>query len=287
MDPLVSVIIPTHNRLAYLKQAVASVNTQTYKNIELIIVDDGSTDKTLAWIKEQGLNYITLEHNGFPGFVRNRGAEAAKGEYLCFLDSDDLWKPTKLEKQIDFFKNNPHFVLCHTREIWNRNDTIVSQIGQKHRRAGNIFKDALAKCIIGPSTVMINREVFFKVGTFHESLEIAEDYELWLRLTAQYEVGYIDEPLVEKRGGHKDQLSQKYGHIEIFRIWALLLNIQQNIFNDNQLKASYAELSHKCSIYALGCAKRRKYSEYYFYRQLAKHFYIMRLNLQSLLKNKK
>ena len=133
MNPLVSVIIPTHNRLAYLKQAVASVNTQTYKNIELIIVDDGSTDKTLSWIKKQRLNYITLEHNGFPGFVRNRGAEVAKGEYLCFLDSDDLWKPTKLEKQIDFFKNNPRFVLCHTREIWNRNDTIVSQIGQKHR----------------------------------------------------------------------------------------------------------------------------------------------------------
>jgi glycosyltransferase involved in cell wall biosynthesis len=269
MQPLVSVIIPTYKRLPLLKEAVASVETQTFRDWELIIVDDGSDDGTEEFIRSKGYTFIRLTHSGLPGFVRNKGARAAHGTFLAFLDSDDLWKPEKCEKQIAFLTTYPHIILCHTREIWLRNNTIISQQRQKHKRSGNIFKDALKKCIIGPSTVMMRRESFLREGLFHERLEIAEDYELWLRITAHHEVGYIDEPLVVKRGGHPDQISQKYGHIEYFRIKALLIALKNNIFSKEQLKMAQKEFKRKCLIHARGCLKRGKIDEYTYYRRLA------------------
>jgi glycosyltransferase involved in cell wall biosynthesis len=269
MNPLISVIIPTYNRLPLLKQALASVTAQDYKDVEVIVVDDGSTDGTEDWLAAQEVRSLVLRHTGFPGLVRNRGAEAAGGRYLCFLDSDDLWLGGKLTRQVEFFSENPGCVVCHTREVWKRDNRTVSQAGQCHARLGYIFPDALKKCIIGPSTVMVDRKVFIKIGAFRENLEIAEDYELWLRLTAQYEVGYIDEPLVEKRAGHGRQLSEKYGHIELFRIWALLLNISGGTFSQEQLRLACGELVRKCRIYVYGCKKRGKYSEAAFYIDVA------------------
>ena len=114
-----------------------------------------------------------------------------------------------------------------------------------------------------------------EAGTFRgvrgvrEDLEIAEDYELWLRITAKYPVGYIDEPLVIKRGGHPDQLSGKYGQIEIFRIKALLLNLEAGTFRDEQLELAARELARKCRVYANGCEKRGKSEEARHYREVA------------------
>ncbi len=269
MEAIVSVVIPTYNRLSQLKHAVNSVRAQDYTTYEIIVVDDGSTDGTAQWLDKQDIRFLILTHTGFPGLARNRGAEIARGRYLCFLDSDDVWKEEKLKKQIAFFSNNLEAAVCHTREIWQRSGKIISQSNQKHKREGYIFPDALKKCIIGPSTVMIVRSVFFEIGAFRENMEIAEDYELWLRLTAQYEVAYIDEPLVEKKAGHAEQLSEKYGHIELFRIWALLLNISQGSFTFDQLKPACKELERKCRIYAFGCEKRGKHNESFFYRELA------------------
>jgi hypothetical protein len=145
----------------------------------------------------------------------------------------------------------------------------VSQAGQRHKRSGDIFIDALKKCIIGPSTVMMRRELFEEFGGFREDLEIAEDYELWLRITAKYPVGYIDEPLVIKRGGHLDQLSEKYGQIEIFRIKALLLNLEAGTFRGDQRDLAARELARKCRVYANGCEKRGKSEEARHYREIA------------------
>jgi glycosyltransferase involved in cell wall biosynthesis len=269
MQPLVSVVIPTYNRLPLLKEAVASVEAQTLRNWELIIVDDGSGDRTEEFVRDKGYTFIRDAHTGFPGLLRNRGAHAATGTFLAFLDSDDLWKPEKCEKQIVFFDTYPHISLCHPCEIWLRNHTIISQKSQTHNRSGNIFKDSLKKCVIGPSTVMMRRECFFREGMFHEGLEIAEDYELWLRMTARLEVGYIDEPLVVKRGGHPDQLSQKYGHIEYFRIKALMIALKNNNFSKEQLAMMEKEFRRKCLIYAKGCLKRGKTDEYTYYFHLA------------------
>jgi len=271
--PSVSVIIPTYERWALLAQAANSVFGQRVSPRELVVVDDGSTDRTAEYCESlsghPGFSYISISHSGKPGKVRNAGARLAKGEYLAFLDSDDLWKPEKLARQIEFFKENPEIRICHTREIWQRGEKIVSQAGQRQRRSGEIFADALEKCIIGPSTVMMRRELFEELGGFREELEIAEDYELWLRLTAKYPVGYLDEPLTIKRGGHPDQLSEKYGQIEIFRIRALLLNLEAGTFTGNKRELAAGELACKCRIYAQGCEKRGKQEEARRYREIA------------------
>jgi len=277
VKPLVSVIIPTFNRLGFLKEAVQSVEKQSYWDFELIIVDDGSTDGTGRYlenlpIKSCPAKNISLEHSGFPGRVRNAGARAAEGKYLAFLDSDDLWEQEKLAKQMNYLSTNPKIELCHTREVWLRNGTLVSQSKQRHKREGDIFKHALKKCIIGPSTVMLSSRLFTETGGFSEDMEIAEDYELWLRLTNDYEVGYIDELLVIKRGGHEDQLSEKYGQIEIFRIKALQQNLEAGIFHGENMAMACSELSRKCFIYGTGALKRGKVEEGEHYLQLTERW---------------
>ena len=272
MNPLVSIIIPAYNRKDFLKQAIESVESQTYTHYELIIVDDGSTDSTREYLHSIVHPHLFLHHSGKPGYVRNRGFLAAKGEYIAFLDSDDLWKPEKIEKQILFFMYNPGILICHTQEIWQRNGKIISQKKQKHKREGDIFFDSLKKCIIGPSTVMMKRNLFIDSGMFHPGLEIAEDYELWLRITAHHQVGYIDESLVIKRGGHADQLSEKYGHIEYFRIQALVYILEQNILSLYKQYSALTEIIRKCRIYTQGCLKRGKKAEANKYMNLTEKY---------------
>jgi glycosyltransferase involved in cell wall biosynthesis len=261
MSPLVSVVIPTWNRLPLLREAVASVRAQTFADYELIVADDGSTDGTGAWLAGRHITTVSLPHAGRPGLVRNRGAAAALGEWLAFLDSDDVWEPDKLERQVEFLRAHPALRLCHTRERWLRNGREISQAGQRHRHSGRLFRDSLKKCIIGPSTVMLSRSLFREHGGFAEDLEIAEDYEFWLRLTAREEAGYLDRPLTVKRGGHTDQLSAKYGHIEYFRIQALERALAHGDWAKEERSLILAELSSKCAIYARGAAKRGKDAE--------------------------
>jgi glycosyltransferase involved in cell wall biosynthesis len=268
--PVVSVIIPTFNRFTFLKEALNSVRAQTYPNIERIVVDDGSIDETAKIAADQDVLYLRMPHSGLPGRVRNVGAQRASGTLLAFLDSDDIWKPRKIERQVRFLNDNPNISICHTREIWKRGGRIVSQSGQRHRRSGYIFEECLKKCIIGPSTVVLARRLFMESGMFHPNLEIAEDYELWLRISTKHYIGYIDEPLVIKRGGHPDQLSGKYGQIEIFRIGALLEDIERGVFKEDHMQAARKELQKKCRIYARGCLKRGRTDEAAHYNELAK-----------------
>jgi glycosyltransferase involved in cell wall biosynthesis len=267
--PLVSVIIPVYNRYKLAYEAVISVQNQTYDNTEIIIVDDGSNDNTEKLSQIKNIKYIKQKHTGFPGQVRNRGALDAKGDYLAFLDSDDLFLNEKLSRQVYFFNNHPDISICHTKEIWKRENRIISQARQKHKRQGNIFKDALVKCIIGPSTVMIKKKLFFSSGMFNPGLEIAEDYELWLRICNNNEIGYIEDPLIIKRAGNWNQLSWKYEQIEIFRINALLLNLENHTFKGKNLLLAKKELTRKCRIYANGCMKRGKIIEADKYKKIA------------------
>ena len=123
--------------------------------------------------------------------------------------------------------------------------------------------------LICAHTHMLSRELFVECGGFRPDLEIAEDYELWIRICAEHDVGYIDEPLVIKRGGHKDQLSAKYGHIEYFRLKALQENVEKNLFKGKNMELAAFELARKCRIYAAGCLKRGRKKEADYYLKLA------------------
>jgi len=276
--PPISVIIPTYNRSSLLIEALESVFAQTAGYSEIIVADDGSTDSTEADVVKLNdriltpVRYIYQSHTGMPGQVRNMGAGMAEGEYLAFLDSDDFWQSEKLMKQIDFFENQSDIKICHTRETWLRKGKEISQAKQRHKREGNVFSDALKKCIIGPSTVMMKRELFEDAGGFREDLEIAEDYEFWLRITDRNPVGYIDEPLVIKRAGEWEQLSEKYGHIELFRLRGLKDLVDSRAFTEEHKEEAARELSLKCRIYAAGCRKRGRKDEAVEFEKLADEY---------------
>ena len=268
--PLVSVIIPTHDRHALLMEAIDSVRAQTYAPIELIVVDDGSTDGTSEQLSgEPGVRLLRIDHTGCPGAVRNAGVAIATGDHLAFLDSDDLWMPDKLAAQMELLRGRPEVPIVHCREHWVRGGRTVSQAGQRHRRDGRLFADAVRKCVIGPSTVVLHRAVLREVGGFREDLEIAEDYELWLRVTARFPVAYCDRPLVTKRAGHGDQLSERYGQIERFRIAALAPLVAAHRWAEPERTVARRELARKCLIHAAGARKRGRHAEAERYDALA------------------
>ncbi len=271
MAPLVSVVIPTYNRKQLLLEALASVAAQTFDDMEVIVSDDGSTDGTFEAVRTEfpGVRYVSSVHTGFPGHARNIGAAEASGKYLAFLDSDDLWIPEKLVLQMQAFEAHSDAALCHTRELWLRNGEEVSQAGQIYKREGMIFEDSLRKCIIGPSTVAIEKALFDRYGGFREDLEIAEDYEFWLRITCCNPVAYVDSALTVKRAGPWDQLSERYGHIEYYRIQALKALVDGLFFPETEQGLAECELSRKCSIYAAGCRKRGREEEALLYEARA------------------
>ena len=257
----VTAVIPHFEREELLAQALESVVRQTEPPAEIIVVDDGSRRPPEAVCRRYGARLLVIDHTGKPGAVRNRGAEAAESRWLAFLDSDDLWLPEKLERQRRKLESQPEMTLCHTREIWQRGTETVSQKKQKHLREGDLFSDALKKCIIGPSTVMLSGAVFKALGGFDETLEIAEDYEFWLRWTDRFPAAYCGEPSVVKRAGGWPQLSEKYGQIEIFRIEALLRVLDKNVLGGLHRAEALREAERKIGIYCHGCRKRGRTEE--------------------------
>jgi glycosyltransferase involved in cell wall biosynthesis len=270
MAPLVSVIIPTYNRAGLVRQAVASVKAQTFRDFEVVVVDDGGADGTCeALAADRELR--VLSHPGRQGVsaARNSGVTAARGEWLAFLDSDDLWLPDKLARQISFLEGRPELLICQTDETWVRRGVRVNKPAAHRKAAGQIFLPSLARCMISPSAVMLHRRLFEDHGGFDETLPAAEDYDLWLRLTWRYEVGLVDEPLIIKRGGHPDQLSAQWG-IDRFRIRALVKLLADPDLPETYARAARRMLAAKGTIYAQGCHKRGRQTEADWYGTLSR-----------------
>ena len=218
--PTVSVIIPTYNRGWILKDAIDSVLAQNYPGYELIVVDDGSIDNTRAILDSYGRDIIVLQQpNQGVSAARNRGISESRADLIAFLDSDDLWLPQKLTRQLAFFRSQPDAFICQTEETWVRNGVRVNPKKRHAKLSGRIFEPSLALCLVSPSAVMIRKTLFDSVGLFDEDLPACEDYDLWLRVSCRYPVFLIDEPLLIKRGGHADQLSKAAG-LDKYRIQA-------------------------------------------------------------------
>jgi glycosyltransferase involved in cell wall biosynthesis len=260
-DPLVSVVIPTFNRGWIVRDAIDSVLGQTYADFELIVVDDGSTDRTPQILDAYGdrLRVIRQANQGVSA-ARNRGIDASSGPLIALLDSDDIWLHRKLAVQVDFFKMNPAALICQTEEIWIRNGLRVNP-GKRHRKpSGMIFERSLDLCLVSPSAVMVRRELFEKVGLFDESLPACEDYDLWLRVGCRFPVHLIDKPLTIKRGGHEDQLSRQ-SSLDRYRIRSLVKLIEADRLTLPQRNAAVIALRKKCAVYANGCLKRGRLAE--------------------------
>ena len=266
----ISVVIPSYNRKDFLKRSIDSAINQTKKPLEIIVVDDGSTDGTEAMIKSDYdfVKFIKQKNKGVSA-ARNIGIKVSIGEWICFLDSDDEWKKDKLEKQINAMKSNPGYKFFHSNEIWIKNGIRINQKKKHKKYGGDIFDKCLDMCRISPSSVMIDKTVFDEVGNFNEYLVVCEDYELWLRICDKYRVFFIDEPLIIKYGGHQGQLSYSIESIENHRIKALEYLILENLNRKNKRHAIQMLLS-KLNIYLKGLVKRRKNDEIAVYEEKIK-----------------
>jgi glycosyltransferase involved in cell wall biosynthesis len=201
--PKVSVIIPTYNAIAYLPEAVASVLKQTFKDFELIIVDDGSSDRTVEWasqISDRRVKVILQDNHG-SARARNQGIAIAEGEYIALLDADDVWETTKLEKQVNFLDRNPSIGLVDTSVVLINEDgkstgKVVASKAEKDVWKQLVQFQPVCSC---DSTPLIRRECFETVGLFDEDLLFLEDLDLWIRLASRYQFGAIEEALVRYR----------------------------------------------------------------------------------------
>jgi glycosyltransferase involved in cell wall biosynthesis len=235
----------------------------------LIVVDDGSSDETPQMLLGYGsaLRMLRQDNRGVSA-ARNAGIAAARGELIAFLDSDDIWLPGKLARQVEFFRRHPEALICQTEELWVKNGCRVNP-GRRHRkRGGMIFEPSLDLCLVSPSAVMLRRGLFDRVGIFDERLPACEDYDLWLRASCRFPVELIETPLIVKRGGHADQLSRAWG-LDKYRADSIAKLISSGMLTPDQRRAAEAVLRQKCEVYAAGCRKRGRHAEASHYEQLA------------------
>ncbi|MDE5599042.1 MAG: glycosyltransferase family 2 protein [Lachnospiraceae bacterium] len=206
MKEMVSIIVPTYNREKEIGRAIHSILQQTYEQYEIIVVDDGSTDNTrevVEKIEDKRIRYIQLEQNQGAGHARNVGVQAARYDYIAFLDSDDEWFPNKLELQMRKMLSSPDEVkLVYCRmggcKRYSTERYIFPPEGvRKEILEGDIFEQLLFHNVIGTPTLLCHRECLERTGGFNEALLCLEDWELVLRMAKEWKVGFVDEVLVE------------------------------------------------------------------------------------------
>lgn len=256
--------MPTFNRAYVLERAITSVLAQSYKQWELFIVDDGSSDGTralVASISDQRIHYIYQENQGVSG-ARNTGLGLARSAFICFLDSDDEWLPDKLHKQLDYLQANPEYLWVHSEEIWVRNGVRVNAMKKHQKGGGDQFLNSLSLCLIGASTIMIKKELLTKIGLFSTEHMICEDYDLWLRALRDHEIGYIEKPLIIKYGGGSDQLSTQYVGMDYYRIKTLVKLWRDKSLSKERLQAIHKIATAKCEILLKGYIKHQNYTHY-------------------------
>jgi glycosyltransferase involved in cell wall biosynthesis len=205
MTPVVSVIIPTYNYAHFLPGALESVLSQTVSDLEVIVVDDGSTDNTAdvmrPYLADPRVRFQPIPHAGVSA-AKNTGIRLSRAPLVGFLDSDDLWLPTKLARQLALFQADPELGVAYTRRL------LINPAGQAvfyqqpvfHR--GMILEPLFQTNFVCQSSALVRRAVLDDVGVFDERYPPVEDYDLWLRVAARYRFDYVDEPLVKYRVGH-------------------------------------------------------------------------------------
>jgi glycosyltransferase involved in cell wall biosynthesis len=201
--PKVSIIIPAYNAMQYLPETVASALNQTYRNFEIVLVNDGSSDNIQEWVEAQTipqLRLISQENRGLSG-ARNTGIREARGTYIALLDADDLWEPTKLAKQVQVLDLDEDIALVYTWMALVDEQGISTGRYYKRSEEGNVWKPMLTANLVGCGSVpLIRRTILDKVGDFDENLKsFVEDWDLWLRIARQHKFGVVKESLTYYR----------------------------------------------------------------------------------------
>jgi glycosyltransferase involved in cell wall biosynthesis len=213
------------------------------------------------------LTYIPQPQAGVSA-ARNRGVTASHGEWVAFLDSDDLWQPEKVAAQVELLGQQPQTQVCYTDEIWIRHGVRVNPKHIHQKCSGWMFLESLPRCLISPSSVMLQRSLWNRLGGFDERLVACEDYDLWLRLTARVPVGLLPQRLIVKRGGHADQLSRRTPVLDRYRIIALDKMLRSALPLPHR-QAVLTHLMQKCAIVAQGARKREDHARWACYEAKA------------------
>jgi glycosyltransferase involved in cell wall biosynthesis len=242
-------------------EAIESVLAQSYRGWELIVIDDGSTDGTSKHLAQYGasIRRVSRQRSGVAA-ARNYGVGIARGRYVAFLDSDDLWMPKKLDIQTAFMEQHPEVQICQTEEIWVRGGARVNPKAKHAKPSGDIFRRSLDLCLVSPSAVMITKELFSQFGGFDENFPVCEDYDLWLRIGVDHLVPLIPISLVVKRGGHSDQLSRSIWGMDRYRVQSLR-HLLRNGLGGEKREWAIEALKRKISVLCQGARKRGKEHE--------------------------
>lgn len=233
-NPLVSAIIPTYNRARLVTDAVESILGQTYPEVEIIVVNDGSTDDTLSRLaRYRGRTRIISQKNAGPAAARNRGIAAATGELVAFLDSDDVWLPEKLERQVAILERAGSSVPCCLSNItmrFHQTERTSFDIAALHPdfEEGiwtNVDEVLATRFLLFNQSVLVRRKALEKIGGFDEKLWLLEDYELALRLSLEGPWAYIRKPLVIWRENQSGNSLYQSVHEEDVRLKEPLVQI--------------------------------------------------------------
>jgi len=193
MDKMVSVVIPVYNAGNYIIESIESVFDQDYKNIQIVVVNDGSTDDSLSKIENtfaDRIKIINIDNSGVSN-ARNVGILNSDGDYIAFLDADDFWVKDKISCQIASFEMNERFGVSYTsRYIITSDGNIIED--KRKRFSGNIFNKILVRNFVCLSSVMVKKECLEECGNFDTSLSVSEDYDLWIRISSRYNFVYVD-----------------------------------------------------------------------------------------------
>ncbi|MCB9029940.1 MAG: glycosyltransferase family 2 protein [Deltaproteobacteria bacterium] len=255
----VSVIIPVFNRAQMLKRAVSSVLEQSYQDFELIVVDDGSTDdlsEIQKTVESSGHRFLSLAQNSGVAAARNCALTTATGTWIALLDSDDCWLPNKLLQQIEYHSAHPQYLLSQCEERWFRNEKLFNPRRRHLMPVGDAFSKSLELCCISSSSVLIHSSIYQELGFYDERMRVCEDYDLWLRVTNKYAIGLVPGPLVEKYGGHPDQLSKSTAALDKFRLYSLLKLVLTENLSAVRMRESLSWIAKRAEILEKGASKR-------------------------------
>lgn len=255
----ISVVIPVYNRLKPLIKCIESVKNQTTAVGEIIVVDDGS-DELFAheihqYCREHTVIFHRLASNSGVSTARNTGIRHARGTWIALLDSDDLWTADKIQSQIEFLNREENIRIAQSQEIWMRQGKMIKPKTHHHKPSGDIWKQSLDLCLVSPSAVIFEKELFENYGPFDENMRSCEDYDLWLRIARYESFGLVDKATVIKQGGHSDQLSVAYNRIDDFRIYSLIKNAIAESSTDHKC-ALLEQALKKLSVIRNGAIKR-------------------------------